>query len=433
MSGKKKNSASNASASASVSESGASAGGGSCTFEKKTSPRVFVGTWNVNELSNDADLNEWLDDESPGAKADIYAIGFQECDNTISSHFTLSANHVIEKIDVQLLKYFGEPKTSKYQLLVSERLDALYSVVYVRKALLPQISAVATAFYKLAPTKGITALRFRYRSTSMAFINAHLTAHTHLKDTRDAEFVQVVFNLSFDWIPHTHMKSDMYDIKLNKHDIIFWSGDLNYRVDCSLEEALKMLRPKGSKEHAMNDAKKSLLKYDQLKAFVNFKEMEINFEPSYKYVNDSVYDFKASPPYRTPSWTDRVLWKVKEGRGVSVTGVSYRSYPNYTVSDHKPVSATFVVDMTKADPVAILDIIPSVVTMQNQGDGKGGGSDKKELERIEAEHEKYGHYFGDSAWKERNPRPPCSHNVTFQSVVALLSLVVVFIGIVIRS
>ena len=101
-------------------------------------------------------------------------------------------------------------------------------------------------------------------------MNAHLSAHSHLKETRDSEFQNVVFNLSFDWIPHTLIKSDMYDIRLNKHDVVFWSGDLNYRVEMKFEDALKKLRPKGKKlgdeeTVKMTPEKRSLLEYDQLK------------------------------------------------------------------------------------------------------------------------------------------------------------------------
>ena len=120
----------------------------SSSFEKKLQPTVVIATWNVNELASEKDLSSWLD-YSPGKKADIYSIGFQECDNTISSHFTLSANHLLEAYNKSIANYFGEQNKSDYHLLVSEKLGGLYSLVYVKKTLLPQISAVATAFYKL--------------------------------------------------------------------------------------------------------------------------------------------------------------------------------------------------------------------------------------------------------------------------------------------
>ena len=52
------------------------------------------------------------------------------------------------------------------------------------------------------------------------------------------------------------------------------------------------------------------------RAFATYKEMPIEFEPSYKYLNGSTCDYKEVAPLRTPSWCDRVLWHVKEGKSV---------------------------------------------------------------------------------------------------------------------
>lgn len=60
---------------------------------------------------------------------------------------------------------------------------------------------------------------------------------------------------------------------------------------------------------------------------------------------------------RKPAWTDRILWKVKPPRGgrspsgqeshrLQVTQHSYRSHMEYTVSDHKPVAAQFILQVS---------------------------------------------------------------------------------------
>lgn len=60
---------------------------------------------------------------------------------------------------------------------------------------------------------------------------------------------------------------------------------------------------------------------------------------------------------RKPAWTDRILWKVKapgvgpspsgrESHRLQVTQHSYRSHMEYTVSDHKPVAAQFVLQVS---------------------------------------------------------------------------------------
>lgn len=60
---------------------------------------------------------------------------------------------------------------------------------------------------------------------------------------------------------------------------------------------------------------------------------------------------------RKPAWTDRILWKVKapsvgpspsgrESHRLKVTQYSYRSHMEYTVSDHKPVAAQFILQVS---------------------------------------------------------------------------------------
>jgi len=46
---------------------------------------------------------------------------------------------------------------------------------------------------------------------------------------------------------------------------------------------------------------------------------------------------------RKPAWTDRVLHK--SSPFVSVDQKSYEAHPSITMSDHKPVSAEFLVDV----------------------------------------------------------------------------------------
>ena len=67
--------------------------------------------------------------------------------------------------------------------------------------------------------------------------------------------------------------------------MIFWIGDLNYRVQTSHEMTFEVI-----KAHADSFQIQTLLKHDQLlnemkrnNVFWDFIEMPINFKPTYKY------------------------------------------------------------------------------------------------------------------------------------------------------
>ena len=67
--------------------------------------------------------------------------------------------------------------------------------------------------------------------------------------------------------------------------MIYWIGDLNYRVQTSHEMTFEVI-----KAHADNFQIQTLLKHDQLlnemkrdNVFWNFIEMPIDFKPTYKY------------------------------------------------------------------------------------------------------------------------------------------------------
>ncbi|VTJ74336.1 Hypothetical predicted protein [Marmota monax] len=81
--------------------------------------------------------------------------------------------------------------------------------------------------------------------------------------------------------------------------------------------------------------------------------------------NISNQQLVCSAKKRKPAWTDRILWKVKapgggpspsgrESHRLQVTQHSYRSHMEYTVSDHKPVAAQFVLQFAFRDDLPLV-------------------------------------------------------------------------------
>lgn len=124
------------------------------------------------------------------------------------------------------------------------------------------------------------------------------------------------------------------------HDHIFFLGDFNYRLTI----------PRNQVEHLVKTGNyKQLLEFDQLKkehtderVFREFHEGQIYFPPTYKYdVGSDEYD--TSEKARTPSYTDRILWRsiFPEVQAKQL----YYGRAEVKTSDHRPVSAIFDVDV----------------------------------------------------------------------------------------
>ena len=148
------------------------------------------------------------------------------------------------------------------------------------------------------------------------------------------------------------------EICINNHDIILWVGDLNYRLDPvrlanksqTDENELKVkLQEVGMKEadrlkfirHLLDTSDQLNICKKENRVFGGYKEAEIQFVPSYKFDhNTNRYD--SSEKARVPAWTDRILWRDTAGQ---VKCQYYGVHMDHMISDHKPVSAQFYVDI----------------------------------------------------------------------------------------
>ncbi|KAF9255983.1 DNase I-like protein [Marasmius fiardii PR-910] len=129
-------------------------------------------------------------------------------------------------------------------------------------------------------------------------------------------------------------------------DVLFWMSDLNYRIDLPDSDVRAVL----ASEHWDNKFD-ALLKYDQLKhsiqnkkAFDVFSEHPITHLPTYRFSGGIVADGLGYDTKRKPAWTDRVLY-AHSPLTSSIHQLSYSGHQEITLSDHKPVSADFGVDV----------------------------------------------------------------------------------------
>uniref|UniRef100_UPI00398EDD49 phosphatidylinositol polyphosphate 5-phosphatase type IV isoform X2 n=1 Tax=Pristiophorus japonicus TaxID=55135 RepID=UPI00398EDD49 len=128
-----------------------------------------------------------------------------------------------------------------------------------------------------------------------------------------------------------------------RFDDVFWFGDFNFRLDVKRAVIDELLHSNAE------DNLSSILHYDELtkklqegSIFKGFKEAEINFPPTYKFdIGCDVYD--SSAKCRTPSYTDRIIYKSRQKGDILV--VKYSCCSSIKTSDHRPVYCYFQVKL----------------------------------------------------------------------------------------
>lgn len=306
--------------------------------------KFFVGTWNVNgQNPDDMSLQTWLavDAEPP----DFYVIGFQELD--LSKEAFVFPESVKEEIWMRAVSDGLHP-AAKYCLVKHIRLVAMLLIVYAKPELMDDVTnisvdTVGTGIMGKLGNKGGVTTRLRFHASDICFVNSHLAAHVEELERRNQDYSDICARTNFVTFEREDMSSlPSRVLKIKDHESVIWLGDLNYRING--------LDTQQVKHHLINNNLNELKKCDQFhqqrnqrKIFVGFQEGEISFQPTYKY-DPGTNTWDSSEKARPPAWTDRILW-----RGDNIKQTSYRSHMDLVVSDHKPVSAVFDIDIKVID------------------------------------------------------------------------------------
>eukprot|EP00468_Gymnochlora_sp_CCMP2014_P012156 CAMPEP_0167747604 /NCGR_PEP_ID=MMETSP0110_2-20121227/4376_1 /TAXON_ID=629695 /ORGANISM="Gymnochlora sp., Strain CCMP2014" /LENGTH=541 /DNA_ID=CAMNT_0007632529 /DNA_START=114 /DNA_END=1736 /DNA_ORIENTATION=- len=323
---------------------------------------IVAVTWNVAATLPDEDSIGEVFMASP----DMYVVCIQEIVDLNPANTCICPHHASKPWE-DAIEFELARKQLKYTKICVEQLVGIVMIVYLREELFPYMSSyqkdkLGVGIVRLG-NKGAVAFRFELFQTTFVFINSHLTAHKEKLSKRNANYNDIVGNLCF--FDDNFMARSIFD-----SHVLIWAGDLNYRLDYPLSETKKVISSIESKEYS------PLLKKDQLKkamndriAFQGLKEAGvINFAPTYKLYkrSDVKGDANEYNTKRTPSWTDRILFKLKKnysgkGKVREFSALEYTSIKSAAESDHRPVRARFQLEVQ--DPQSLQSYPTSGVLM----------------------------------------------------------------------
>lgn len=239
--------------------------------------------------------------------------------------------------------------SSRYSLVVSKQMVGIFLTIWVKDELVQHISHLRSSYTTRGimgclGNKGCISVSMSLYRTSFCFICSHLASGEKEGDElrRNLDVIEILKNTQFPKrckIPYTRVPD-----RILEHDRVIWLGDLNYRIALSYTETRMLLQ--------RNDWD-TLLSKDQLRiereagrVFNGWKEGKIYFAPTYKYrFNSDTYFSEANTSKhkrRTPAWCDRILWN---GQGIKQLSYLRRDSNEFRFSDHRPVCATFMVNV----------------------------------------------------------------------------------------
>ncbi|TIA83917.1 hypothetical protein E3P98_00522 [Wallemia ichthyophaga] len=309
--------------------------------------KIQISSFNVHERSLGSvkphELADWL---LPSPRLsdlpDLLVVGTQETQPLAEALSGWNASDKLRgtasTVHRALTKYagVGDSKDNNsdviYTCIHQSSFAGLIMLVYARPHIASQQTHTHSTHVGLGVggvmgNKGAISTRIHLPSGGiLTLVNAHLAAHQGEENVarRNWDYRSLV----------SRIKPSIYD---STHLLVF--GDLNYRLygDSSSSSNSKL-------EQKIIDLD-SLASHDELaremrggRVMNGLREGCFSaFLPTYKYTVGSVDGVDAR---RDPSWTDRVLF----ASAAATRCVFYDSFPQVTISDHKPITAMVCVD-----------------------------------------------------------------------------------------
>ena len=377
---------------------------------------VSIITWNVNAKQPPESFGKLFDHNN--SQIDIYVVALQEIVDLNAKNLIIDndVNIVWENAIESILN--DPPSNSKQRKSISKKLRYKYTklrsinlvgillMIYVKDILSSEITEImsskcASGLFDIAGNKGGVGIRFNIFDTSLCFVNCHLAAHKNNIKGRNEDYHKIIQKLTFisdlslqdeksnevqsiepstspsltlkatnstskdninDGLSfkrakkHKKNSSNIPGLSILQHDIVYFCGDLNYRLEFDdLEEVYNLIKNKDYNQ--LLDKDQLLQQIENGYAFADFNEHKINFQPTFKF-EPGTNEYEQVKK-RIPSYCDRILWKIKKSVNEQKNGnngynddehndnqrlvncIKYKSFINEKMSDHKPVIGLF--------------------------------------------------------------------------------------------
>eukprot|EP00842_Homolaphlyctis_polyrhiza_P003461 jgi/Hompol1/4115/HPOL_003487-RA len=240
---------------------------------------ILLGTYNLNgRVFKGESLQSWLY-SNKGTAPDLIVIGVQELIELTPGQF-ISADTNMLRLDweANFLETINTRKGANYVILRSLHLVALGLFAFIKQECAQFVRNVETSYIKtglggMAANKGGIGISMHVHDTTMAFVTAHFAAGSSAVDERNNDYWTITNGLNF------------RGRKLYEHDMVFWFGDFNYRLNLANEEARQRILIKDYRYLVSKDQLREQMLAGS--AFDGFTEGPISFDPTYKYDNGS--------------------------------------------------------------------------------------------------------------------------------------------------
>ena len=320
-------------------------------MSKPTIPQklnILCITWNVGGISSDNnyDLRDLFTQNiffKNNKVPDIIIIGLQEIvELDIYNILSITSNEESVSQWTQLIKStinFIYPNTFK-QISI-QNLVGMYYLCLAQTYLKDKIEiidtkVVKTGLFGTLGNKGYLTLNIRiFKNTEISFAVGHLESGSNSNEQRISTLKQILSTKigEQEWGEQNNGKM------FKNSDYWFILGDLNFRIGTSFEKSFELIQRREYEK---------LIEYDQLNycrlrdgGLIEINEAKINFAPTYKYDTNSNNYLNDIENLRTPSYTDRILFCQRN----NIRNLDYSSIPSIMYSDHRPVEASFEVDI----------------------------------------------------------------------------------------